>query len=88
MLKDLKENKHGVVFVTVLLVIIVMMIIAISIISLNVSQVLIAEEEVKRIHGEILASGALAVAFANFESDSPGTLHYLPRAARKHCIQH
>ena len=72
MLRTLKNNKKGVVFVTVLMIIIVMMVLAISIISMNVSQVMVAESEVKRIQAEIIAFGAIAYTFANQASSSPG----------------
>lgn len=71
MLKQLKNNNNGVVFVTVLMIIIVMIILTISIVSMNVNQVLVSEAEVKRIQAEILAMGALARTFANQSSDSP-----------------
>lgn len=72
MLKQLKNNKKGVVFVVVLMIIIAMIVLTISIISMNVNQVLISEMEVKRIQAEILATGALAYTFANQLSGSPG----------------
>ena len=72
MLKQLKQNEKGVVFVTVLMIIIVMMVLAISVISINVSQVMITEGEAKRLQAEILAMGALAYSFANQMSTSPG----------------
>ena len=72
MLKPLKSDKKGVVFVTVLMIIIAMIILTVSIISMNVNQVLISEAEVKRIQAEILAMGALAYTFANQLSNSPG----------------
>jgi len=60
MLRNLKRNKKGIVFVTVLMIIIVLMILAISVISLNVSQVLVTENEVRRLQAEVIALGALA----------------------------
>ena len=72
MLRDLKQNEKGVVFITVLMIIIVMMTLAISVISVNVSQVMVTEGETKRLQAEILAMGALTRAFANQMSPSPG----------------
>ena len=72
MLKQLKSDQKGVVFVTVLMIIIAMIILTVSIISMNVNQVLVSETEVKRIQAEILAMGALAYTFANQLSNSPG----------------
>lgn len=72
MLRDLKNNKKGIVLVTVLMITIVMMILAISVISLNVSQVLMTEGEVKRLQAELIAMGALAYTFANQLSDTAG----------------
>ena len=60
-------------FVTVLMVIIVMIALSISIISINVSQVMIAENETKRLQAEMLALGAVARTFANKMSNSPAT---------------
>ena len=74
MLKQLKQNQKGVVFVTVLMIIIVMMVLSVSVISLNVSQVMLSENESKRIQAEILAMGALSYMFANQMSSSPSNL--------------
>ena len=65
MLRQLKNNEKGVVFVTVLMIILVMMVLAISIISLNVSQVMTSENEVRRQQAEALAMGALVYTFAD-----------------------
>ena len=73
MLRTLKNNKKGIVFVTVLMIIIVMMVLAISIVSMNVSQVLTTETEVRRVQAEIIAFGMLAFTFANQASSSPGS---------------
>ena len=60
MFKQLKNNERGMVFVMVLMVIVVMTVLAISIVSMNVSQVMIAEDQTKRIQAELLALGAMA----------------------------
>ena len=70
MLKNLKNN-DGVVFVTVLAIIITMMILTVSILSLNTTQTIVSENEVKRLKAEILSTGALAFTFANQLSDTP-----------------
>ena len=72
MLKGLKKNKKGVVFIVVLMIIIVMMVLCVSIISMNMNQILIAENEIKRIQAETLAVGGLAYTFANQMSASAG----------------
>jgi len=59
MLKDLKNNEHGVVFVTVLIVIITTMVLAVSVLSLNISQIKSAENELRYIQAKILADGGL-----------------------------
>ncbi len=59
MLKDLKNNEHGVVFVTVLIVIITTMVLAVSILSLNISQIKSAENELRYIQAKILADGGM-----------------------------
>jgi type II secretory pathway component PulK len=71
MLKELRKNEKGIVFVTVLMIIIVMMVLAVSVISMNVSQVSITEAEIKRVQSEIIAMGALARTFGNQMSSSP-----------------
>jgi len=71
MLKKLKKNDKGVVFVTVLMIIMVMMILSISIISLNVSQLLTTEKEVRRIQAEVLALGAFAYTLADQQNAAP-----------------
>ena len=77
MLRQLRKNEKGIVFVTVLMIIIVMMVLTISIVSINVNQIMLTEGEVKRIQAEILAMGALAYTFANQLSSSPGnTISY------------
>ena len=77
MLRELKNNERGVVFVTVLMIILVMMVLAISVISLNVSQVMTAENEVRRQQAETLAMGAMAYTFANQLSSSPSNQFYM-----------
>jgi len=73
MLKSLRKNNQGVVFVTVLMIIIVMMVLTISILSINVSQVVSTEEEVRRVKAEVLAKGFLWLMSANQMSQTPGT---------------
>jgi uncharacterized membrane protein affecting hemolysin expression len=65
MLKDLRKNEQGLVFVAVLSIIIVVMILTVSILSINVSQVSVSEEEVRRLQAEMLAQGAMTRMFAN-----------------------
>lgn len=72
MLKNLKSNKNGVIFITILMIIIVLMVLAVSIISLNVSQVISTEAEVKRIQAEAVAVGAVASSFAARMTNSQG----------------
>ena len=59
MLKDLKNNEHGIVFVTVLIVILTTMVLAVSALSLNISQIKSTENELKYIQARILADGGL-----------------------------
>jgi len=77
MLKGLKNNKNGVVFVTVLIITIVTMILAISALSLNISQIKNTEDELKYIQDELLYEGALARFLVNQFSATPGnTISY------------
>ncbi len=71
MLRQLKKNDKGIVFVTVLAMIIVLMVMAISVISINVSQSVNTEGEIKRIEAEVYAMGALAKTFAIQMSNAP-----------------
>ena len=73
MFKDLKKNKNGVVYITVLMITIVMMVLTLSIISLNVSQVTSSEKEVKRIKAETLAQGLVAYGFSKAQVEYPST---------------
>ena len=70
MFKQLRKNEKGVIYITVLMIILVMMILVISVISMNVNEVMLAENEVNRIRAEMLAFGMLAVTFANQASNS------------------
>ncbi len=57
MLRNLKRNKQGFVFVMVLVVIITMIILVVSVISVNLTHTMATEGEVKRIQAEQLAIG-------------------------------
>lgn len=65
MLKNLRNNNHGVIFVTVLIMIIVAMVLTVSVLSLNVSQIKSTEDELKYIQAKIIAEGAIAQMIAN-----------------------
>jgi len=65
MLRNLKNNENGIVFVTVLMIVVVIMTITVGIISLNVSQVTFTEQEVQRIKTEMLAQGMVAYVYSN-----------------------
>ena len=71
MLRQLKTNNQGIVFVTVLMIIIAMMILTVSIVSLNVTQVLRTSGEIKHVQAEYLASGAIPYLYANQWTGSP-----------------
>lgn len=71
MLRQLRQNDHGIVFVTVLMIIIVMMVLTVSIVSLNVTQVLRTSGEVKHVQAEYLALGAIPYLYANQWTASP-----------------
>ncbi len=64
MLKGLRKNNQGVVFITTLMAIIVLMILAVSILSLNVSQVMITETDAKKVKAETLMMGILGYTYA------------------------
>ena len=69
MLRDLKKNNEGIVLVSVLMIIIVMLVLSTTMLSLNISQVMTTETEIKRIQAETLAMGALSYAFFNQMAD-------------------
>lgn len=73
MLKQLTNNKQGVVFVTVLMTIIVLMVLTMSTISMNISQIASSEEELRRVQAQAFAIGALYYMLANQISTSPGS---------------
>ena len=76
MLRDLKKNNDGLVLVTVLMVIIAMLVITLTMLSLNVSQVMTTEREVKRLQAETLGLGVLTYAFFNqMNNPSPTTIN-------------
>ena len=71
MLKNLKNNQRGIVFVTVLIIIIIAMVLAISALSLNVSQVKSVEGEVRYIQAQALAEGGFARLYMGQLADTP-----------------
>ena len=71
MLKYLKNNQRGIVFVTVLIIIIISMVLAISALSLNVSQVKSSEGEVRFVQAQALAEGGFARIYMDQLSDTP-----------------
>jgi len=73
MIKELKKDKQGIVFITVLIIILVTMVLAISALSLNVSQVKSTENELKYIQAEVLSDGALFQILTDQFSATPST---------------
>jgi len=74
MLKNLKNNKQGIIFITVLMTIIVLMVFAVSILSLNVSQIMMTESDVKKIKAETLMMGMMGYTYASQWNGSMGNL--------------
>jgi len=74
MLKELKNNDRGVVFITVLIVIITTMVLAISALSLNISQIKSTENELKYIQAKVLADGGLFRIITNQFLASPSNI--------------
>jgi len=72
MLRQLRNNERGVVFITVTVILMVTMVLALSIVSMNISQTVVTESEVKRVQAEIIAHGAAARIFMNQLTISPG----------------
>ena len=72
MLRELKKNKNGVVYITVLMITIVLMVLTLSIMSLNVSQVTSSEKEIKRIKAEALAQGMVAYVYTKAQTQYNG----------------
>ena len=57
MFKKQLHNEDGVILITVLVIVIVLTLLTISIYSLNTSQAILAEEEIRRVQGELIAEG-------------------------------
>jgi len=77
MLKELKNNDHGVVFVTVLIVIITTMVLAVSALSLNISQIKSTENELKYIQAKVLSDGGLVrIISSQFSATPVNTINY------------
>jgi hypothetical protein len=65
MIRDLRKNKNGIVFIVVVMIIMVMMTLVVTLLSLNVSQTFMTEGEYRRTKAEILATGLLFASVAN-----------------------
>jgi hypothetical protein len=77
MFKDLRNNNHGIIFVTVLVIIIVSMVLTVSILSLNISQVKSSEDELKRIQARILSEGGLSqILISKLSGNSANVITY------------
>ena len=74
MLRQLKNNNRGVVFVAVLMITLVMITITVAIVHTNISRVMATEDGIKRIQAEMLAKGMLAYVLANQLSSSNSDL--------------
>ena len=74
MLRDLKKNHDGLVLVTVLMIIMAILVITMTMLSLNVSQVMTTEREVKRLQAETLGLGVLTYAFFNQMNNPSSTV--------------
>lgn len=66
-----KITKEGTALITILMVIIVCTVLALSVVNLNTSQVIFTEKEIKHVHSEIQAMGALHLMFSTQLSDTP-----------------
>jgi len=72
MLKELRKDNEGVVFVTVIMMITVMIALVVSILGLNTTRVKTTEREIRQIQAELLAEGALDLFLSNQLSNSAG----------------
>ena len=70
MLKNLKDNENGVIFITVLAIILMMAVLTVSILSINVTQVTSTERAIQDAQSEVLAMGAVSYAFAKKMNNS------------------
>lgn len=71
MLKELRDNNRGIIFVTVLIIIMVAMVLAVTVLGINISQVKSSEDELKHIQARILSEGGLAQMLVSKFSGSP-----------------
>ncbi|MBF0531798.1 MAG: hypothetical protein HQL23_01740 [Candidatus Omnitrophica bacterium] len=79
-----RTNRHpiasekGMIFVLVIVILMVMIALALTILSLNISQTLIAENEIKRVQAEMISLGALNWTLANHPAGVDGAFDCLP----------
>ena len=77
MFRELKNNNHGIIFVTVLIIIIVAMVLAISVLSFNISQIKSSEYELKHIQARLLSEGGLSqMLISKFSGNSANIITY------------
>ena len=71
MLKELRNNNRGIIFVTVLIIIMVAMVLAVTVLGINISQIKSSEDELKHIQARILSEGGLARMLVSKFSGAP-----------------
>lgn len=66
-----KLDNQGVVLITVVVIILLILMLVTSIISMNISQVLLTEDEYKRLQNQLLAESTLALVYGEMQTASP-----------------
>lgn len=64
----INQNNEGVVMITVVVIILLILMLVTSVISMNVSQVLLSEDEYKRLQNQLLAESTLAYVYAEMQT--------------------
>ena len=62
------RDKSGVVLITVVVIILLILMLVASILSINVSQVILTEDEYKRLQNQLLADSTLALVYAEMQT--------------------
>lgn len=64
MIRDLRRNEKGLIFIVVLMIVIVMMTLTVSLLGVNITQSYLTEGEYRRTRAELVSSSAMFAAMA------------------------
>lgn len=80
MFSRLKNNKQGIVLVTVVMIIVVMVVIAVGVIGMNLNQVMLTETEIKNLKRDALMQGAWGYSYTSMNNNPTNSTVNLPQA--------